>query len=55
VYAASHPSLQRCGNKFTYFDKQELDNWAKSRRIATSAEIEQEAVARLVTGKLSKK
>jgi excisionase family DNA binding protein len=49
------PHYKGAGGKFTYFDKQELDGWAKSRRVATTAENESQAAAYLVTSKQSKK
>ncbi|GAB6395510.1 MAG: helix-turn-helix domain-containing protein [Bacteroidales bacterium] len=45
------PFYKGAGGKFSYFDKSELDKWAKSHKVATAAEIEQEAAAYLVTGK----
>jgi predicted DNA-binding transcriptional regulator AlpA len=45
------PYWKSAGGKMSYFDRNEIDDWAKHRRIKTSAEIESEAAAYLVTGK----
>jgi len=49
------PFYKGAGGKFSYFDKSELDKWAKSHKVATIDEIESEAAAYCVTGKPSNK
>lgn len=38
--------------KLIFFDRGELENWAKRNRVATKEEIEQSATNYLVTGKI---
>jgi len=45
------PYWKSAGNKLTYFDKSEIENWCLRYRVKTSEEIEQEAVVYTVTGK----
>jgi len=48
------PYWKSSGGKYTYFDKDELTAWMLHNRIKTDAEIEQDAVAHIVTGKPKK-
>jgi len=42
--------------KLTYFNKQEIEDWMLKNRVRTNAEVESEAVTRMITGnKLKKK
>lgn len=45
------PHYKGQGGKFTYFDKTELDNWAKCRKVATAEELESEAATYCLTSK----
>lgn len=45
------PYYKSAGGKLTYFDKNEVEAWQLQHRVKTSAEIEQEAVSYVVTGK----
>ena len=38
--------------KMCYFNRQELEQWLQSNRIATAAEVEQRAVNYLISGKV---
>ena len=40
--------------KQIYFDRSEVENWMKQNRVATTEEIETEAVNYIVTGKTQK-
>ena len=40
--------------KQIYFDRSEIENWMKQNRVATTDEIETEAVNYIVTGKIQK-
>jgi len=42
------PFYKGAGGKFSYFDKKELDGWAKSRRIATTDEGDSKAASYIV-------
>ena len=41
-------------NKIIYFDRSEIENWMKQNRVATTNEIETEAVNYIVTGEIQK-
>ena len=56
IYKLCHfkkiPHWKGGGNKFTYFNKKELEQWMLSRRVSTNDELEVEAANYTVTGKL---
>lgn len=41
--------------KMCYFNRQELEQWLQSNRIATAAEVEQRAVNYLISGKVKER
>ena len=45
------PYYKSQGGKLTYFDKNELNDWMLKHRVSTTAEIEQQAIDYIVTGK----
>ena len=47
----SIPYWKSDGNKFTYFDRDELNAWMLKRRVKTVDELETEAANYIVTGK----
>jgi len=47
------PHWKSDGNKFSYFDKSEVEAWQLKHRVKTVDEVETEAAAYVVTGKRS--
>ena len=45
------PHYKSEGGKFTYFDRGELEQWMKHRRVKTDAELETEAANIVVNSK----
>jgi excisionase family DNA binding protein len=48
------PYYKSQGGKFTYFEKESLNNWMLSVRVATAEETDQTAATYLVTGKMGR-
>ena len=47
----SIPHWKSDGNKFTYFDRDELNAWMLKHRVKTTNELETEAATYCITGK----
>jgi len=45
------PYWKSDGNKFTYFEKSEVEDWQLKHRVKTVDEVETEAAAYVATGK----
>ena len=57
IYKMTHSRKIRFykpNGKQIYFDRSEIENWMKQNRVATTDEIETEAVNYIITGKIQK-
>ena len=57
IYKMTHSRkipFYKPNGKQIYFDRSEIENWMKQNRVATTDEIETEAVNYIVTGKIQK-
>lgn len=57
IYKMTHSrkiTFYKPNGKQIYFDRSEIENWMKQNRVATTDEIETEAVNYIVTGKIQK-
>lgn len=57
IYKMNHSRkipFYKPNGKQIYFDRSEIENWMKQNRVATTDEIETEAVNYIVTGKIQK-